>query len=140
MRCNADRARAARAARAGFTLAEVLAALAFMAIVIPVAVQGIQVASRAGQVALRKADAMRVAERVMNELDVTGMLISGSQNGVIEEGARAFRWEMQAHPWTYGTLDEVWVEVTFEVQGQEYEVRLATLVDPNMTATTEVAQ
>ena len=33
--------------RAGFTLAEVLAALAFMAIVIPVAVQGLRIASRA---------------------------------------------------------------------------------------------
>src|SRR2546427_2640107 len=33
-----------------FTLAEVLAALAFMAIVIPVAVNGLRVANRAGQV------------------------------------------------------------------------------------------
>lgn len=136
MRCNADQSRAARTSRAGFTLAEVLAALAFMAIVIPVAVQGIQVAGRAGQVALRKADAVRIAERVMNELEVTGLLANGSQNGVIEEGSREFAWTFQSQPWIDGSLDEVRVKVAFEVQGQTFDVQLVTLVDPNATSVT----
>ena len=42
-----------------FTLAEVLAALMFMAIVIPVAVQGLRVSSRAGALAERKREAVR---------------------------------------------------------------------------------
>ena len=50
-----------------FTLAEVLAALVFMAIVIPVAMQGLHIAGRAGAVAERKREAVRVAERVLNE-------------------------------------------------------------------------
>ena len=50
--------------RAAFTLAEVLAALLFMAIVIPVALEGLRIASLAGQVGERKAAAARVAERV----------------------------------------------------------------------------
>ena len=43
-----------KATDAGFTLAEVLAALVFMAILIPVALEGLSIASRAGEVAARK--------------------------------------------------------------------------------------
>ncbi|HSH14784.1 MAG TPA: prepilin-type N-terminal cleavage/methylation domain-containing protein [Verrucomicrobiae bacterium] len=133
--------RCVKPTRAGFTLAEVLAALAFMAIVIPVAVQGIAVASRAGQVAARKADAARIGDRVLNELEVTGQLLSGVQSGVIQEGAREFHWSMQTQSWLEGNLNQVTVSVAFEVQGQAYDVQLATLIDPNATTTgTEVGQ
>jgi type II secretory pathway pseudopilin PulG len=57
-----------------FTLVEVLAALAFMAIVIPVAVEGLRVANLAGQVGQRRAVAARIADRILNELFVTGQL------------------------------------------------------------------
>jgi prepilin-type N-terminal cleavage/methylation domain-containing protein len=123
--------RCVKPTRAGFTLAEVLAALAFMAIVIPVAVQGVAVASRAGQVAARKADAARIGDRVLNELEVTGQLLSGVQSGVIREGTREFRWSMQTQSWLEGNLNQVTVSVAFEVQGQAYDLRLATLIDPN---------
>jgi prepilin-type N-terminal cleavage/methylation domain-containing protein len=123
--------RCVKPTRAGFTLAEVLAALAFMAIVIPVAVQGVAVASRAGQVAARKADAARIGDRVLNELEVTGQLLSGVQTGVIREGTREFRWSMQTQSWLEGNLNQVTVSVAFEVQGQAYDLRLATLIDPN---------
>jgi len=130
--------------RSAFTLAEVLAALAFMAIVIPVAVQGIQIASRAGQVGARKATAARIADRVMNELDVTGQLLGGTQNGVVREGGREYVWRMDSQSWLEAAeLDVVTIRVAFEVQGEEYDVRLSTLVDPNATvsaATTETAQ
>ena len=53
--------------QAGFTLAEVLAALLFMAVVIPVAVDGLRVASRASVLGQRKAVAARIAESVLNE-------------------------------------------------------------------------
>lgn len=129
MRCFVKRHRAA------FTLAEVLAALAFMAIVIPVAVQGVQLASRAGQVGVRKATAARIADRVLNELEVTGQLLSGTQNGVVREGGREFAWRMDSQSWREAAeLDVVTIRVAFEVQGAEYDVQLSTLVDPNATA------
>jgi type II secretory pathway component PulJ len=120
--------------RSAFTLAEVLAALAFMAIVLPVAVQGIQIASRAGQVGVRKATAARIADRVMNELDVTGQLLGGTQNGAVREGGREYTWRMDSQSWLEAAdLDVVTIRVAFEVQGEEYDVRLSTLVDPNAT-------
>src|SRR5437899_934923 len=63
---------------AAFTLAEVLAALLFMAIVIPVALEGMHVASRAGSVAVRKREAARVAERLLNESIITTNWSNGS--------------------------------------------------------------
>ena len=135
MRCFVNRRRSA------FTLAEVLAALAFMAIVIPVAVQGIQLASRAGQVGVRKATAARIADRVMNELDVTGQLLGGTQNGVVREGGREFTWRMDSQSWLEAAeLDVVTIRVAFEVQGEEYDVQLSTLVDPNATVSTATTE
>src|ERR1019366_4127245 len=49
-----------------FTLAEVLAALLFLAIVIPTAVEALHIASLAGEVAARKGAAARVADRILN--------------------------------------------------------------------------
>jgi type II secretory pathway component PulJ len=126
-----------RGARAGFTLAEVLAAMLFMAIVIPVAVQGLRVANLAGQVGERKAVAARAAERVLNELVVTRQWQQAAQTGTIQEGPQQYRWTLRLDPWgqlgyNQGTLRQMTVLVTFPVQGQEYEVRLSTLVDTSL--------
>jgi type II secretory pathway pseudopilin PulG len=118
-------------AQSGFTLAEVLAALLFMAIVIPVAVQGLRIASLAGEVAERKSQAVRVAERVLHESLVLTNWNKSLQSGTAVEGVREFRYTLRNEKWnqdanTYApTL--LTVEVTFPVQGNDYSVRLATL-------------
>jgi type II secretory pathway pseudopilin PulG len=115
-----------------FTLMEVLAAMLFMAIVIPVALHGMRIASRAGEVGQRKAVAARICERVINEVLVTGQYLQSSQNGVIQEGMKEYNWVMSVDPWEYGTLRTLTVQVTYMVQNQEYEVHLSTLVDPTI--------
>ena len=119
----------ANRARAGFTLAEVLAALVFMAIVIPVAVQGLRIANLAGQVANRKGEAARVAERVLNESIVTTNWSKSSQNGTLAEGTHQFHWALRNEAWSQEPMRLVSVQVTFAVQGQDYDVRLSTLVN-----------
>src|SRR6266404_2945727 len=69
-----------------FTLAEALAALLFLAIVIPIAVQGLPIASLAGEVGQRKSIAARVAERVLNENVATTNWNQSSRSGTITEG------------------------------------------------------
>lgn len=118
--------------RAGFTLVEVLAALTFMAIVIPVAVEGLRIANLAGQVGQRKAVATRVAERVLNEVVVTGQVSGAGASGVIEEGTTEFQWRVRMENWTVDTMRMVTVQVSFPVQGREYEVTLSTLVGMSM--------
>lgn len=115
--------------RAGFTLAEVLAALAFLAIVIPVAIEGLRVASRAGQVGQCKTVAMRIAERVLNERLLANQSVGGSPTGVIKEGVREYRWSLRAETWPEDTMRLVTAEVSYTVQGKDYDVRLSTLTD-----------
>src|SRR5579863_6179170 len=83
----------------GFTLAEVLAAMAFMAIVIPVAVRGLQIANRAGVLAQRKAIAARVGERVINEIVVARQWNQGTQSGVETAGPYQFHWTLHNQAW-----------------------------------------
>src|SRR2546422_7806128 len=112
---------AVKRARAAFTLAEVLAALAFMAIVIPVAIEGLRIANLAGQVGQRKAVAVRVAERVLNELVVSGQLQGAAQNGTLRQGAQEYRWSLRSEAWREDAMRLVTVQVVFPVQGQDYD-------------------
>jgi hypothetical protein len=110
----------------------VLAALAFMAIVIPVAVQGLRVANLAGQVGERKLVAARVADRVLNELVATSQWQKSVQSGIAQEGQREYRWSARLEPWNQTALRLMTVQVFFPVQGQEYDVRLSTIVDTTL--------
>ena len=118
---------------AAFTLAEVLAALLFMAIVIPAAVEGLHVASLAGTVAERKGEAARVARRVLTENLVTTNWNQSAQGGTLTEGQRQFRWTMKSDIWNWDPNQSVIrllsVEVFFTAQNREYSVRMSTLVD-----------
>jgi hypothetical protein len=123
----------------GFTLVEVLAALVFMAIVIPTAVQGLRVANLAGQVGQRKAVAARIAERMLNEAIITRQWQSGSPSGVVQDGSMQYRWLTRTAPWNQqsqqiqqNVLRLLTVQVTFPVQGQDYDVRLSTVVDSTL--------
>lgn len=112
-----------------FTLAEVLAALLFMAIVIPVALQGMRIASRAGVLAERKREAARVAEKVLNESIVTTNWNKSAQSGTIMEADREYRWSLRASAWTESAMQQLSVEVQFPVQGQDYTVQMSTLAN-----------
>ena len=124
---------ARRRSTAGFTLAEVLAALLFMAIVIPVAIDGMHVASRAGTVSERKGEAARVAQRLLAENLVTTNLNQAVQGGTLTEGQREFNWTLHSDPWNQdpyqNVIRQLTVEVKFKAQNQEYAVRMSTLVD-----------
>jgi hypothetical protein len=103
-----------------------------MSIVIPVAVQGLRIANLAGQVSERKSVAARLAERVLNEMVVTRQWQTASQNRTIQEGVQEYECTTRLDPWNQGVLRLMTVEVSFRVQGQEYDVRLSTLVDPTV--------
>lgn len=117
----------------GFTLAEVLAALFFMALVIPVAMEGLSVASRAGTTAVRRSEAALVAERLLQESVVTTNWSTAVQSGVVRQGARDFRWSMRNEPWNGDAnspgIRLLSVEVSYAVQGQDQVLSLSTLVD-----------
>src|ERR1043165_6548031 len=116
-----------------FTLAEVLAALVFMAILIPVALEALSIATRAGEVAARKGEAALVAERVLNENVATTNWNSSVQNGSVRQGVRELNWTLHNDPWTadatQSAMRQLSVEVKYYVQGRQYSLRMSTLVD-----------
>ena len=120
---------------AAFTLAEVLAAMVFMAIVIPVVVECLSIASRAGEVAQRKSEAARVAERILNENIVTTNWNQSSQSGTVEDGVRQFDWKLQNDNWSQDPMRLLTVQVKYTVQGRDYSVQLSSLVDPTTYST-----
>jgi type II secretory pathway pseudopilin PulG len=118
-----------RPCQAAFTLAECLAAMAFLAIVIPVAVQALHVSSLAGQVAARKGEAARVADRVLNQSLVLTNWSSGSQNGTITDGSDEFHWKLTSQNWSKDAMELLTAEVTFSAQGHDYSVTMSTLAN-----------
>lgn len=124
--------------QAAFTLAEVLAALLLMAILVPVTMQGVSVASRAGSLGQRKAVAMRIAERVLDEQVVARLVGTATPYGTVVEGDIAYPWTIKSDAWaedTESTLNVVTVRVEFNVQGHTYDVGVSTLYDPTVTTT-----
>jgi hypothetical protein len=128
-----DGSRSAVNGQSAFTLAEVLASLVFMAILIPVALEALSIATRAGEVAARKGEAALVAERVLNENVVTTNWNKSVQSGSVRQGVREFRWTLHNDPWnqdlSQNAMRQLSVEVTYTAQGHDYSVRMSTLVD-----------
>ncbi len=119
-----------------FTLAEVLAALLFLAIVIPAAVEALHVASLSGEVAVRKGAAARLADRVLNESIVTTNWNTGTQSGTVTDGAQELRWTLTSQNWPVDAMQLLTVEVKYPAQGRDYSLKLSTLANPqSQTAT-----
>ena len=131
-----------KARRAGaFTLAEVLAALMFMAIVIPVVVDAMHVAGQSGEFAARKSAAVRVADKVLNET-IASTNWTSSVSGVVTDSGHDFHWTLNNQSWPQDSaLQLVTVEVTFSAGGRECAVHLSTLANvPGATATMTTMQ
>ena len=120
----------------GFTLAEVLAALLFMAIVLPVAIEGLHIASLAGAVATAKGQAARIAQNVLSQNLVSTNWLQTLQ-GTTTEGQRTYRWILSSDSWnqdpTQTSMRELSVKVIYTVRGRDYDVKLSTLVDSSLS-------
>jgi type II secretory pathway pseudopilin PulG len=126
-------ARRFRQNEAGFTLVEALAAVAFLAILVPVAVDGLRVANLAGQVAERKIQAARIADRLLHTQIATGQWQQAANSGTVVEEEREFRWQLRAATWNKDALRQLTLTVTYVVQGKDYSVQVSTLADSTAT-------
>lgn len=120
---------------AGFTLVEVLAALLFLAIVIPTAIEALHMATLSGEYAVRKGIAARVADRVLNESIVMTNWNGGSQSGTATEGALQFNWTLTSQTWPQDAMQLLTAEVHYSAQGKDYSVKMSTLANPQVLAT-----
>ena len=125
-----------------------MAALLFLAIVIPTAVEVLHIASLAGEVAARKSEAARVADRILSESVVTTNWSGAMQSGTVSEGVLDFRWTLTSQLWSQNPLPQaqaqsaqmelLTAEVKFSAQGKDYAVKSSTLA--NQPSTTMGAQ
>jgi type II secretion system protein I len=121
-----------------FTLVEVLAALMFLAILVPVIVGALTLSNRVSEYAERKAVAAELAENKLNEQLIGNAWESASANsGDFGTDYPGYRWQSTQQNWsgdTTNVMTELAVEVFFPVQGKEHSVRLTTLANPNAQA------
>src|ERR1051326_8010428 len=101
--------------QAAFTLVEALAALAFLAILIPVAIEGLNIAGRAGEVAARKSEAALVAESILNQMTATTNWAQTVQSGTVRQSNHDFRWTLRNDPWNQDPAATTMRQLTAEV-------------------------
>lgn len=114
----------------GFTFVEIMAAMFFLAIALPVITAAFSLSSRAGEAAERTSLAGQLAENQLNEIVIDQTGSSGSAGrGDFGADYPGFRWESRQEAWTVdGNLTQLTVEVFFPVQGRERSVTLTTLL------------
>jgi len=123
--------RQAREWRAAFTLVEVLAALLLAAIVLPVAMQAISVATHAAGDARRRLEAAALAEGKLAELVAAGEWQTAELSGGFAPEYPEYTWRAEVTEWpTAAGLRQLAVEVGWVARGRERAVTLTTLVRP----------
>ncbi len=115
--------------RRGFTLVEVLAAMLFMTILVPVAVEGLLVCNRLSVAAQRKREVAQLANEKLTEFVVTETWRDGDQSGDFGEDWPGYSWEMKSESWTEDTMRLITVTAFYQVQGQERSESFSTLVE-----------
>jgi len=124
-----DRGSRRRAAEGGFTLAELLAAMLFLAILVPAVVEGLSLGNRAAVAAERRSIALQLAERQLGSMLVDNAWSSANARGDFGTDWPGYRWELKRGSWAKDDMTELTLAVLFDVQGWEYSVQLTTLVD-----------
>ncbi len=140
MRSRNGQVRASAHRLGAFTFAELLAAMLFVAIVVPAVVQGMTLANRAGVVADRKRIAGELADNLLTEWIVTEEWREGQRSGTFGDAWPDYRWVMVDNEWEEDTdagMQVLSVEVFYTVQGKEYSVTLTTLAEDSEDEDTE---
>jgi prepilin-type N-terminal cleavage/methylation domain-containing protein len=119
--------------RAGFTLVELLAAMAFLGILMPVVVAALLVSNRAALIAERSTIAMQLGENRLNEMMLAGAWTSESGRGDFGDQWPGYRWELSKSGWEESAaMTELTLDVFYTVQGTERDLRLTTLVSETL--------
>ncbi len=115
----------------GFTFVEILAALAFLAILIPAVVGALTVSNRAAVLAERTSLAAELAQNQLNQLMVNNAWQSAGTSGDFGEEFPGYHWQMDQTSWSGDAttpMTQLTMRVTFTAQGQSREINLTTLV------------
>ena len=122
--------------RAAFTFVEVLAAMVFLGILMPVVISAMLTANRAGVVAERSTIAAQLGENKLGELQLGDAWSSAASSGDFGAEWSGYRWQLTKPTWQTGEMTELTLVVFYKAQGSEHEARLSTLVDTSLSTGT----
>ena len=119
-------------ARSAFTLIEVLAAMLLIGIVMPVVMQGITAATRAGSGARHRTEAATLADAKLAELTATNAWDGGTLSGDFGSDWPTYSWQATVAPWAGDVnavgLQQLDVKVSWHDAGQTPSVTVTSLV------------
>ena len=107
---------------------EVLAALTFAAIVLPVAMRGISLASISASESKKCAEATLLAQNLIAGIIAEGAMDFGSLSGDFLPENSFYEWTAELTEWQDGYLKELVVNVSWEQNEEERSISLATVV------------
>jgi len=113
-----------------FTFIEILAALFFLAILIPAVLEGITISNRVSVFAERGAIAAELAQNKLEELTLNDAWAGGQSRGDFGGDWPGYRWESTQTNWDMDSMTVLTLDVFFSVQGREESLRFSTLVNP----------
>jgi prepilin-type N-terminal cleavage/methylation domain-containing protein len=114
----------------GFTLIEILATFVLIAIILPVAMNGISLAAKLANQAKRRVEAGTIAEKYLNDLVVSGDYEDGDQSGEASGDNTEYEWKFEVNDWSQeDSMQQLDLTVSWEGSGGwEKSVTLSTLV------------
>lgn len=124
--------------RTAFTLAEVLATLVLVGIVLPVVMQGVSIALAASSHARYLAQAASLGEAKLTELVATGDWLVASGSGDFGIEWPQYRWSCQNFTRDFTTYELV-LHVIWTERGEERSLDLATLAFDNTGVTSDTS-
>lgn len=83
----------------GFTLIEILATFVLVAIIIPVAMEGLSLSTKMASNSKRKLEAGALAESKLTEILITGDWMDGNQKGDFGEAHSDYTWRLDVLDW-----------------------------------------
>ena len=122
-----------KSARAAFTFVEVLAAMVFLGILMPVVISALLTANRVAVAAERSTIAAQLGENKLGELMLGNAWTSAGTRGDFGADMPGYRWQLTKATWQTGAMTELTLDVFYNVQGTEHDARLSTLVDESLT-------
>ena len=114
--------------RAAFTFVEILAAMIFLAILLPAVFEGLTIANRASVVAERQTVAAELAQNKLAELTLDNAWTSADPSGDFGTDWPGYHWASTQTTWDMDSMIVLSVQTFFPVQGSERSVTLSTLV------------
>jgi prepilin-type N-terminal cleavage/methylation domain-containing protein len=120
-------------ARAGFTLIEVLASLLLIALIVPVALNGVSLAVALSASAKQQREATTLAASKLAELTATGTWQQGNASGDFAPDWPAYHWDLVVSGWQDPSVSSLQVRVIWTARAAEHSVTLTTLVPSGST-------